>query len=433
MIKDKLNNVKITRIVVLFLRMAVGAVFAFSGFVKAIDPWGVLYKFQDYTAVLGWDWLSPFLSLGAFAISILEFVLGVCLIVGAYRRFSVWLAFFFMLVMTPLTLWLAITNAVPDCGCFGEAVVLSNTATFLKNVVLLVAIFYLLKFNVRLGNFYSPGIQWIVTLVTIMFISSVAFYGYFYQPMIDFRPYKTGETVAPVTDEENAGEDDTFVFVYEKDGELKEFSLENVPDEEDSTWHFIERRTIRPQKAEIHKANGLTLTMNGEEVTGEVMKHEGEQLILVFSDLDDINITYTYLINMLDDYARRIGVDLIGITGATPDKVDEWNDLSMATYPMYYAEDTELKILARGKPAVVFTRDGKVVWKRTLQSISATRVDEAMNGKGDFEWIVADYDGENRLKLMSIAYMSLMIIILIANRSYRVYKFSARLIKKNQK
>ena len=127
MIDDKLYSKKWTRWIVLFLRLAVGSVFVFSGFVKAIDPWGVLYKFQDYVAALGWDWLSPFLLFGAFAVSIFEFVLGVCLIIGAYRRFSVWASFLLMIVMTPLTLWLSITGAVSDCGCFGEAITLSNT------------------------------------------------------------------------------------------------------------------------------------------------------------------------------------------------------------------------------------------------------------------------------------------------------------------
>jgi hypothetical protein len=107
--------------------------------------------------------------------------------------------------------------------------------------------------------------------------------------------------------------------------------------------------------------------------------------------------------------------------------------MSMATYPIYNVEDTELKILVRGKPAVVFTRNGKIVWKRTLQSLSAARVEEALIGNGDLEWIAVDYDGSNRLKVFSFVYVLAMILILILNRSYDVYKFSTRMIKKNQK
>ena len=431
MIDDKLYSKKWTRLIVLFLRLAVGSVFVFSGFVKAIDPWGVLYKFQDYVAALGWDWLSPFLLFGAFAVSIFEFVLGVCLIIGAYRRFSVWASFLLMIVMTPLTLWLSITGAVSDCGCFGEAITLSNTATFIKNVVLLIAVTYLLRYNVRVMNIYSSSIQWIVTLLTIAYVTAIALYGYFYQPMIDFRPYKVGTSVMPaVTDEQTEAD---FTFIYEKDGVQKEFSIDDIP-EEDTSWVFVERKESLSGNAEMMiNSSGLVITEDGEEVSNDVIRTEGEQIILVFSDMEDIDISYTYLINMIDDFARQQDADIIGLAAASQESVDEWNDLSMATYPIYTAEDTELKILARGNPAVVYMNDGKIVWKRTLQSISAARVDKAINGEGCFSWVAEDYDGGTRLNFMTLSYLAVMIMILIANRSYRVYKFSARLIKKNQK
>ena len=431
MIDDKLYSKKWTRWIVLFLRLAVGSVFVFSGFVKAIDPWGVLYKFQDYVAALGWDWLSPFLLFGAFAVSIFEFVLGVCLIIGAYRRFSVWASFLLMIVMTPLTLWLSITGAVSDCGCFGEAITLSNTATFIKNVVLLIAVTYLLRYNVRVMNIYSSSIQWIVTLLTIAYVTAIALYGYFYQPMIDFRPYKVGTSVMPAVTDEHTEAD--FTFIYEKDGVQKEFSIDDIP-EEDTSWVFVERKESLSGNAEMMiNSSGLLITEDGEEVSNDVIRTEGEQIILVFSDMEDIDISYTYLINMIDDFARQQDADIIGLAAASQESVDEWNDLSMATYPIYTAEDTELKILARGNPAVVYMNDGKIVWKRTLQSISAARVDKAINGEGGFSWVAEDYDGGTRLNFMTLSYLAVMIMILIANRSYRVYKFSARLIKKNQK
>ena len=431
MIKNKdQNTIGWSCWIVLILRFILGSVFAFSGFVKAIDPWGVLYKFEDYIAVLGWDWLSPFLLFCAFVVSLFEFVLGVCLIVGAYRRVSVWLALLFMLAMTPLTLWLAVTNAVPDCGCFGEAVVMSNWATFFKNIVLLIVVIYLLRHNVKLANFYSSSIQWIVTSLTTIFIAIIASYGYFYQPMIDFRPYKVG---LPIVNAENINiDEDSFVFVYEKGGELKEFKVDEIP-EDDTTWTFVERKQVASFSNGINSESGIVVVEDGVDITDEVIKRESEQLIFFFFYLEDISITYTYLINIIDDLARQHNVDIIGLTGASDKAIAEWVDMSMATYPIYNVEDTELKILVRGKPAVVFTRNGKIVWKRTLQSLSAARVEEALTGNGDLEWIAVDYDGSNRLKVFSFVYVLAMILILILNRSYAVYKFSTRMIKKNQK
>lgn len=432
MINSNLYNREFTRWFVLGLRILVGAVFAFSGFVKAIDPWGVLYKFEEYISAIGADWLSPFLLFGAFAVSVFEFVLGVMLIVGAYRRISVWLSLLTLMVMTPLTLWLALTNAVPDCGCFGEAIHLSNWTTFWKNVVLLIAILYLLLFNVRLNNVYSPSIQWIVTTVTAIFISMVAFYGYFYQPMIDFRPYKTGEGILSDTGSDLLDETNDFVFVYEKNGKQKEFEINDIPTDEDTAWTFIERKEKTSKKRSSLKL-GLNLKENDEDVTENVIKTQGDQIIFIFSDLKEIDITYTYLINVIDDFARKQNVDIIGVTGDSTNEIEEWNDMSMATYPIYSADDTELKVIARGNPAVVYLKDGSIVWKRTLQSISASRIEKATKNNGGFAWIGADYNGENRLKKISSLYIFIMVLILILNRSYRVYKFSKRLIKKNRK
>lgn len=425
---DFLYSEKWTRPVVLILRLAVGVVFAFSGFVKAIDPWGMFYKLEDYTAALGMDWLAPFLTFGAFSIPMLEFVLGVSLIIGAYRRFSAWAALLVMLMMTPLTLWLLVTGAVPDCGCFGEALVLSNVATFIKNAILLLATCYLVRYNVRVANFYSPSIQWIVTVITTLFIGIVASYGYFCQPMMDFRPFKVGQPIiSSGVDEEM---DDACVFIYEKDGVQHEFSLDEVPAEDDTTWVFVDRREVKTVDSETLQ---FSLSQGDENVTDSVLRQKGEQILLLFPDMKEIDISYTYLINVMDDFARTKGVDMIGATAADAKAVEEWNDLSMATYPIYKVDDTQLKMLARGNPAVVYLRDGVVKWKRTLQSISAVRVDEAMQGGGDFEWIGADYDGEGRLKSLSALYVSLMILIIVLNRSYRVYKFSARILKKNRK
>lgn len=433
MLKDKLYSEKWTRWIVLALRLVVGSVFAFSGFVKAIDPWGVLYKFEDYMAALGWEWLSPFLLFGAFAVSIAEFTMGISILVGAYRRVSVWLSFLMMLVMTPLTLWLAVTDAVPDCGCFGDAIVLGNVTTFLKNIVLLAAIVYLLLFNRKLGNLFSSSVQWMVTFCTLAFITAVSFYGYFYQPMLDFRPYKVGNNIVPTDDNADYDNDDYYVFVYEKNGELKEFTIDNVPLDEDTAWTFVERKAIQTTKSAPSTSGNLAITKNGMEVTDSVLKHEGEQVILLFSDMENVDITYTYLINVIDDYARSHGVDMIGITDASKDEIAEWNDMSMATYPIYNADDSELKMLARGNPAIVYLKDGKVVWKRTLQSISADRVEAAIAGTGNFVWIADDYNGSKRLEVLVASYLMSLILILAVNRSYRMYKFSKRLIKKNQK
>ncbi|MEE1337681.1 MAG: DoxX family protein [Muribaculaceae bacterium] len=428
MIKNRLYSQKWTPLIVLVFRLVIGVVFVFSGFVKAIDPWGVLYKLEEYTAAMGLDWLSPFLLFGAFAISIVEFCLGVCLLVGAYRRVSVWLSMVLMVVMTVLTGWLAMSDAVTDCGCFGDVIVMSNTATFVKNIVLLAMVAYLMRYNVRLFNTFGHDVHWLVVVISAGFALSVASYGYFYQPMLDFRPYKVG---VPLIGEDKMVDDSEFVFVYEQNGEKREFTIDNLPAEDDSTWQFVERRELKLH-SEDDDAMGLSITDGDEDVTADVLSADGDKLIFVYSQMNDIGISYTYLINILDDFARKVGADVLGVADASPEEIENWKDVSMATYPIYTSDGTSLKMLARGNPAVVYVKEGKVVWKRTLQSIDAATVESSISGGGDLESIVADYDGEQRLKYLSISYVIILILVLILNRSYRVYKISAGLIEKNK-
>ena len=122
----------------LISRLIVGMVFIFSGFVKAVDPLGSAYKFADYFTAFKLGFLEFLaLPLGIF-LSAFELILGLTLILG-YRRKTVFqILMWFMSFFTLLTFILAIFNPVTDCGCFGDALILTNWQTFFKNVVLMV-------------------------------------------------------------------------------------------------------------------------------------------------------------------------------------------------------------------------------------------------------------------------------------------------------
>ena len=115
-------------------RLLIGVVFIFSGFVKAVDPMGGAIKISEYLVSFGFDKLQPFSVLLSFNLSAIEFMLGVCMLLGVYRRYTSFWVLIFMAFMTPLTLYLALFDPVSDCGCFGDALVISNWETFLKNV-----------------------------------------------------------------------------------------------------------------------------------------------------------------------------------------------------------------------------------------------------------------------------------------------------------
>ncbi|MDE7475120.1 MAG: DoxX family membrane protein, partial [Duncaniella sp.] len=139
-------------------RLLVGGTFVLSGFVKSIDPWGSFYKIAEYIDVWGLDIPSSFEVLGAFALGGFEFVAGFLVMFGCYRRAGVWLLLLMMAFLLPLTLYIVVADPVADCGCFGDFIILSNTATFVKNIVLTLLLVYLALFNTRVGGLFVPYI-----------------------------------------------------------------------------------------------------------------------------------------------------------------------------------------------------------------------------------------------------------------------------------
>ena len=409
-------------VTVLLLRLATGGVFAFSGFAKAIDPWGSVYKFGEYLSAFGLadlDWSLLFLAISAGTI---EFALGIFMIFGIYRRFTPAMMLLAMLVLLPVTGYLAITDAVPDCGCFGDALVLSNWSTFAKNVLLTPLILYLCAYNRFVKNVYGFAVQWMVAFLSMAYALVLAFIGFYMQPLIDFRPYPVG---APVVSLYEPSDEPEFVFTYEKNGVKQSFTIDSLPDD---TWTYIDRRPIHGTKRS-NAPDAIAITTLDGTPADSVLLSSGEQILLLFPDLDKVGIAYTYLINEMYDYARSHGIDVVGLTSADAHTVAEWDDLSMASYTLYSIDDSTLKMIARGNPAVVYLRDGHVVWKRTLQSISM----EFITNERDMEGIGSDFNQDRWLKGLSLGYALLMALVLIVNRTHLLVMFSWRRIFRHSK
>ena len=178
-------------------RFLLGALFIFSGFVKAVDPLGFFYKIQDYLTAFGMiSWFPSYAPLlVGIALSAIEFSVGVFLFLGIRRKVASVLALLLMVVMTPLTLYLALANPVSDCGCFGDAWILTNWQTFGKNVVLLVAAVSVFKWQDLLVRFITPKMEWMISMYTFLFVFALSFYCLENLPILDFRPYRIGANI----------------------------------------------------------------------------------------------------------------------------------------------------------------------------------------------------------------------------------------------
>ena len=419
---NAVKNERWCQLLTTLMRLTVGGVFVFSGFTKAIDPWGTCYKITDYLLALGmerWDNMALFV---AVALATLEFMLGIFIVVGAYRRSAPIQALILLLFMTPLTLWLAVTGAVPDCGCFGDALHLSNWATFGKNVLLLLGVIYLLCFNRSLRGIYGPAVHWMVAAVSFATVMTIAYFGYFKQPLIDYRPYPEGTRLISAASADTDESEDDFIFIYSKDGEEHEFTIDSLPDEADG-WEYVTRyHARRPQGKVIvqdgsHKNSIAILDLDGNDITIDVLGDNRRTVLLLFPDLPQVGVVNSYDLNEITDAALVAGASVIGLTPATAQQIVAWKDLSMASYPIYNMDDSELKMLARGNPAVVYIEDGIIMWKRTLSAISGAEqpIELAELGKG--------YQPEAILSRIQVAFIVAMLAILALNRTHLIVRY----------
>ena len=394
------------------IRVILGLVFAFSGFSKAVDPWGGMYKMSEYFTKWGVTVNRESVLILAGVLSGFEFVLGFLLLFGAYKKSVRWLALVFMSFMTILTLYIWIFNPVTDCGCFGEAFIISNSLTFWKNIILLVLTVLLFMYNTRVEGLLLPKLQWTLIVVASFYIIAIQIYGYHVQPMIDFRPFPVGTNMTELTQ----NEEENVIFVYEKDGFKEEFSADNLPDE---TWHFVERKTASPQK------NILSVFEDEEEVSEEIFADEGIQYVLIVSDPIHYGLARSNMANSLYDYAKETGADMFAIVAIASDKTKDWIEATGAKYPVYTAEDTDLKMLARGDAAVMMVENGIIKWKSNVFALSP-EFPYTDNGKVSFKTF------NSPLKSMTIVFLTILLSIFILSRlivKYSLIKFHKKQTK----
>lgn len=365
-------------------RLAVGGVFAVSGTAKAIDPWGTAYLLQEYASLWGLATGWGLLVTAAFALAIWEATLGVMLLLGCYRRSSVWLLLATMAVMLPLSLWIYIADPVAHCGCFGDLWVISNGATFWKNVALTLALVWLALTNSHVPGLIRPIVQWTAGACTLLYLMMVALVGYNEQPMLDFRPWPEGTLLAPDDTEADTDESPEYIFTYEKpDGTRRDFTIDNLPGDGDD-WQFVSRRQASGAKApDTPDTFDLYDPLTGDDVTAEALKPDGHHpmLMVLIPHLAGADISYTYYINEL---ARLLPGRLIGVVGGSDADLETWRDLSAATYPLYSAEPEQIKMLARGHVALVaLDPQGRIAWKRTAKSIDGELLTAYLEAGGD--------------------------------------------------
>ena len=342
-------------------RYIVGIVFIFSSFVKGLDPMGTMFKIEDYFIAYGTEWAMPFALFLTVVLCTAEFVVGILLVLNVRIRIVSWLLLIMMLGFTAMTFYDALYEPVPDCGCFGDAIIMTNWQTFYKNVVLMVFTLIIL-FTGRLAKpAWSNKTQNIIALTVILLFAGFTVYSYNRLPIIDFRDWKVGRDMAP----DHAGEPITYL-IYQKTGsdEQQEFLSSELPWQDSvwmSEWEFVD---IRIDDSHVLKSHELQIIdAGGDDVTDVFLENPGWQFLLTAFDLEKANKKCMGKINDLYDQLDENGYDFIMITAGLEDEIETFRREYDARYEIFNADDIVLKTMVRSNPGLILLKDGVVIDK----------------------------------------------------------------------
>ena len=357
---------RLLKMIVNLCRIIVAVTFIFSGFVKAIDPIGTQYKLQDYLGAIGMAGILPNWTLLAVAVFLaaIEFCIGIFLLFAIQRRLISKLTVAFMAFMTMVTVWIVVADPVKDCGCFGDALHLTNTETLIKNIVLLVCSLTIMYRPLAMFRFVSKSNQWIVTNYTIVFILVSSGLSLYFLPIFDFRPYHIGVNIPRGMEIPKGAKLPQFktTFIMEKNGQRKEFTLDNYPD---ASWKFIDSKTVQTSEGYIPPIHDFSITDNktGLDLTNSILSHKGYTFLLIAPHLETADDSNFGDIDRLYEYAQSYDIPFYCLTASTTKAIKRWIDLTGAEYPFCITDEAVLKTIIRSNPGLLLLKDGTIINK----------------------------------------------------------------------
>lgn len=419
------------KILVEVSRVILGATFIFSGFVKAVDPFGNAYKIEDYFSAFHLSSFS-FLALPISAFMCIgEFALGACMLFGIYRKWNSRLMLAVMIFMTLLTFYLAIANPVEDCGCFGDFLVISNWETFFKNIVLLACAIIVFIYHERISNLFTGKTYWLAFLYIIIFIGLFTFSNYMFDPLFDFRPYKVGANLPELMAvDEGSGREEKTMLVYEKDGVQKEFTEENYP-WEDSTWVFVRMDTKvlnegieSPIKdfviTELIFNQDRTEITDRIDITNNILSDSNYTFLMISPLLSEMNISYLSDFEDIGNYALDNGYKFYLLTASPTNEIIKWADENVINFSFCIGDERMLKTVIRTNPGLLLLKNGIVVnkWADILvpsENDLNKPLDELKYGQ------LRDTRKEDKIKLFLISAIFFIPLLLLKGFDFIVY------------
>ena len=356
------------RLVKNLCRIIVGIVFIYSGFVKGIDPLGSDYKFTDYFNAFGMGWMNATTLFFSFALSLAEFLIGTALLFNLWVSRMAWGSLLFMAFFTPLTLVLALTNPVSDCGCFGDAMILTNWQTFWKNIILFLLAIMIFVYRKEYKSSLSLMGQFSFLTLAGAGMLCLSIYCYRHLPVLDFRPYAVGKNIMEgMRLPEGAKPDQyevTLKYKNKQTGEIRSFTEENYPWQDTLNWEYESSSERLVKKGYITPIHDLVIehpTLGN--ITEEILEDDNHTILAVAYNLNQSDTQYQPAINRLAEYAREKGIRFYGLTSSSERDIEAYKKRNHVPYEFCTADEIQLKTMIRSNPGVIILREGTILDK----------------------------------------------------------------------
>jgi len=396
-------------------RLIIGGVFLYSGFIKGIDPLGFLYKFSDYCEALGIPHLELVSLIIVITISVLEFLIGISLILNIKTKWSLTWAMILTILFIPITLWVAITDKVINCGCFGDAIYLTNWESFFKNIIILTILIpsflarkkFKSPFNVLEESFIYPICATLMILIEIHSLNHL--------PLIDFRPYAIGNDINKEIEKNNSNNITTLLeYKNINTGKVLDFDLNNYPWRDSLNWKFIGQKNI--------VESGIRPTINFTiihptlgDISQKILRDNSYTFLYIARNLNKTG--YRLRVNDLINYSIKHNINFYGVTSSEKKIIEKFKKENNISFEFCSMDDTEIKTIIRSNSGLVLLNNGIVIDKWSSRDMPKLEEIQDMNPLSysikHREYLLNSY----RIELLILSFISILLLYLV--RKYR--------------
>jgi uncharacterized membrane protein YphA (DoxX/SURF4 family) len=393
---------KVLKFLFTFFRLILGILFIFSGFVKGVDPLGSAYKFNEYFASVGITEMDQLSLIFSFMLSGAEFLIGVALLTGIFIRFTSWVTLIFISFFTILTFLLAVFNPVTDCGCFGDAIKLTNWQTFDKNIVFSIMVIFL--FIQRKKIKYSIPIwkEIIAIIIAVIVFFGTSLYSYKHLPIIDFMPYNIGADIRAKMKMPVGAKQDVYathmIYKNTKSGEVKEFTTNNYPWKDTLNWKWVNTKSVLVTKGYTPPIHDFSISdPQGNDITDSILNYNGYSFLLISYNLNQANKNGLIDAERLQQYCSTTGkAKFFAITASIKSDISKIKSENSLTMEFNSGDETALKTTIRSNPGIILLKHGIIIGKwayRDFEKISLKSddffADNLNELRNKYEWALS--------------------------------------------